>query len=70
MMVQLAAELRITAAWLELDDVVVADRGDLAADLARELSRAPNSATSPSSAVHPADAGIAGQVRQSKQNTD
>jgi len=31
---ELAAELRAVAAWLELDDVVVADRGDLAGELA------------------------------------
>ncbi len=30
----LAAELRTLASWLDLDDVVVADRGDLAAELA------------------------------------
>jgi uncharacterized protein YcaQ len=30
----LADELRLMAGWLELDAVVVADRGDLAADLA------------------------------------
>jgi uncharacterized protein YcaQ len=33
----LAEELRLMAGWLELDDVVVSDRGDLAADLARIL---------------------------------
>jgi uncharacterized protein YcaQ len=33
----LAEELRLMAGWLELDDVVVSDRGDLAADLARSL---------------------------------
>jgi uncharacterized protein YcaQ len=32
--VELAAELRVTAGWLGLDEVVVAGRGDLAADLA------------------------------------
>ena len=31
----LAEELRLMADWLELDDVVVVDRGDLARDLAR-----------------------------------
>jgi uncharacterized protein YcaQ len=31
---ELAAALREMAAWLELDDVVVAERGDLAAALA------------------------------------
>jgi uncharacterized protein YcaQ len=31
----LAEELRLMADWLELDDVLVADRGDLAPDLAR-----------------------------------
>ena len=31
----LADELRLMADWLELDDVVVVDRGDLARDLAR-----------------------------------
>jgi uncharacterized protein YcaQ len=33
--VALADELRLMADWLELDDVAVADRGDLAADLRR-----------------------------------
>ena len=32
--VELAAELRVTAGWLGLDEVVVAGRGDLAAALA------------------------------------
>jgi hypothetical protein len=31
----LADELRLMAGWMELDDVAVVDRGDLAADLAR-----------------------------------
>jgi uncharacterized protein YcaQ len=31
----LADELRLMADWLELDDVAVADRGDLAAELRR-----------------------------------
>ncbi|MGY1814721.1 winged helix-turn-helix domain-containing protein [Blastococcus sp. SYSU D00820] len=34
---ELAAELELMAGWLELDDVAVADRGDLAADLARAV---------------------------------
>jgi len=34
---RLAAALRETAAWQGLGDVEVAGRGDLAADLAREL---------------------------------
>jgi uncharacterized protein YcaQ len=34
---ELAAELRITAGWLGLDEVVVAGSGDLAADLQRAL---------------------------------
>jgi uncharacterized protein len=33
----LAEELRLMADWLELDDVVVSDRGDLAAELARAV---------------------------------
>jgi uncharacterized protein YcaQ len=37
----LAAELRLMAAWLELDDVAVAERGDLAADLTRALAASP-----------------------------
>jgi uncharacterized protein YcaQ len=32
--VELADELRLMAGWLELDEVAVVDRGDLAADLA------------------------------------
>jgi uncharacterized protein YcaQ len=36
--VELAAELRLTAGWLGLDQVVVVERGDLAADLARALN--------------------------------
>jgi uncharacterized protein YcaQ len=35
----LAEELRLMAGWLELDDVVVADSGDLAADLAVAVGR-------------------------------
>lgn len=35
---ELAAELRLMAGWLGLDDVVVAGPGDLAADLARSLT--------------------------------
>ena len=35
---ELADELRLMADWMELDDVAVADRGDLAADLARRRS--------------------------------
>ncbi len=35
---ELAAELRTLAAWLDLDDVVVHDRGDLAAALAVEVA--------------------------------
>ena len=38
---ELAAELRLMAGWLGLDDVVVADRGDLAAELSRELAPSP-----------------------------
>jgi uncharacterized protein YcaQ len=34
---QLAAELRRLAGWLELDDVVVAPRGDLAGPLGAAL---------------------------------
>ncbi|MEI4272698.1 crosslink repair DNA glycosylase YcaQ family protein [Klenkia sp. LSe6-5] len=34
---ELAAELALLAGWLELDEVVVADRGDLATDLARAV---------------------------------
>ena len=37
----LADELRMMAGWLELDDVVVAGRGDLAADLSRVLAPSP-----------------------------
>jgi uncharacterized protein YcaQ len=44
---ELAAELRLTARWLELDGVVVADRGDLARPLRDALDTA---------ALHPADA--------------
>ncbi|SFT65095.1 hypothetical protein SAMN05660657_02129 [Geodermatophilus amargosae] len=36
----LAAELRLMAGWLELDDVAVAERGDLAADLPAALAGA------------------------------
>ncbi|PRY12450.1 hypothetical protein CLV37_11010 [Kineococcus rhizosphaerae] len=36
---QLAAELRTTAGWLGLDDVVVAPRGDLAAQLTAAVAR-------------------------------
>jgi uncharacterized protein len=36
---ELAAELRLTANWLGLDDVVVADRGELAPALADAVSR-------------------------------
>ena len=35
----LAQELRLMADWLELEDVVVADRGDLAPELSRVVSR-------------------------------
>ena len=35
----LADELRLMAGWLELDDVVVAHRGDLAADLSRTVGQ-------------------------------
>ena len=38
---QLAVELREMAGWLDLDDVVVEDRGDLARGLAVSLGRAP-----------------------------
>jgi uncharacterized protein YcaQ len=34
---ELAAELRLVAGWLGLADVVVADRGDLAAELAGQM---------------------------------
>lgn len=34
---ELAAELRLMAGWLELDDVVVVPRGDLAGDLATQM---------------------------------
>jgi hypothetical protein len=34
---ELAAELRLMAGWLELDDVVVGERGELAAPLAAAL---------------------------------
>ncbi|PRY48801.1 hypothetical protein LY71_108179 [Geodermatophilus tzadiensis] len=37
---ELAAELRLMAGWLELDDVAVAERGDLATDLTRTLTAA------------------------------
>jgi uncharacterized protein len=37
----LADELRLMARWLELDDVAVAERGELAADLSRVLSPSP-----------------------------
>jgi uncharacterized protein YcaQ len=37
----LSEELRLMADWLELDDVVVADRGDLAADLSRVVPASP-----------------------------
>jgi uncharacterized protein YcaQ len=37
---ELAAELRVTARWLDLDAVVVADRGDLAAELTSALRSA------------------------------
>ncbi|MFL5863281.1 MAG: winged helix-turn-helix domain-containing protein [Solirubrobacteraceae bacterium] len=37
--VELAAELRLTAAWLGLDDVVVRPRGDLAPALQRAIAR-------------------------------
>jgi uncharacterized protein YcaQ len=36
---ELAAELAITAKWLDLDGVVVGDRGDLAAPLSHALSQ-------------------------------
>ncbi len=36
---ELAAELAAMAGWLELDSVVVEDRGDLAAGLAREVAK-------------------------------
>ncbi len=39
--VALAAELRLMAAWLALDDVAVAEHGDLAADLTRALATSP-----------------------------
>jgi hypothetical protein len=34
---ELAAELRLTASWLDLDDVIVVPRGDLSAELAAAL---------------------------------
>ena len=37
----LAQELRLMADWLGLDDVVVTDRGDLAPELSRVVSRSP-----------------------------
>ncbi|SDC82215.1 hypothetical protein SAMN05660690_2704 [Geodermatophilus telluris] len=37
---ELAAELRLVAGWLGLDDVTVAERGDLATDLTRALPAA------------------------------
>jgi uncharacterized protein len=37
----LADELRLMADWLQLDDVVVAERGDLAGDLSRVVGRSP-----------------------------
>jgi uncharacterized protein YcaQ len=36
---ELAAELRLMADWMELDDVAVAERGDLAGDLAAAVCR-------------------------------
>jgi uncharacterized protein len=36
---ELAAELRLMADWMELDDVAVVDRGDLAADLTAAVHR-------------------------------
>ena len=47
----LAAELRLMADWLELDDVVVGDRGAFAGDMAAELSREP--APTPGAAARP-----------------
>jgi uncharacterized protein YcaQ len=38
---ELAAELRLMADWLELDDVLVGERGDLIAPLARALATRP-----------------------------
>jgi uncharacterized protein len=35
---ELAAELAVTAKWLDLDGVVVGDRGDLAAPLSHALA--------------------------------
>jgi hypothetical protein len=40
---ELAAELRLMADWLELDDVLVGERGDLIAPLARALATRPAS---------------------------
>jgi uncharacterized protein YcaQ len=37
----LADELRLMADWLQLDDVVVTERGDLAGDLSRVVGRSP-----------------------------
>jgi uncharacterized protein YcaQ len=37
--VALAAELALMAGWMQLDAVVVGERGDLAADLAVALGR-------------------------------
>ncbi len=38
---ELAAELCLLADWLELDDVVVTEQGDLAAELSRAVGRSP-----------------------------
>ena len=43
----LAEELRLMAGWLELDDVAVPGRGDLAADLSRVLGPPSAVATQP-----------------------
>ncbi|MBO0850605.1 MAG: YcaQ family DNA glycosylase [Pseudonocardia sp.] len=42
---ELAEELRLMADWLELDDVMVGERGDLIAPLARALAARPASST-------------------------
>lgn len=44
---ELAAELRLMAGWLGLEDVAVVEAGDLAADLSREVRRPPSVAALP-----------------------
>ena len=50
---ELAAELRLTAAWLGLSGVVVAPRGDLAAELAAAVTAGPALAAAGAAAVMP-----------------